>query len=579
MLFQSLKTDLASSTNNENAVLLFQQYEKQREHFLTKRLSTQDGIYNLTEKEKKILIAYFNTAEREYKTEDSGENYVFRLLSSFKHQALNEDSVDNNPENIAILGWLRAYWSSAWREFAEDNKLILSARFTISRSNEKKLDRHVIAMSINELVADLKEILPSAEKALGLPLSADDITNPKAEKNGTLSLDQKMLDWLAQNNIGNSSTQYIKTFKALISSDNYSINKRLDVWDNPLYFVRELAQLRWKDRVEKFVLRKKETPPALTFNIASQITRTISKQTSLNKENNKLLDSHGRVISNFDPVACMPIITAQNILQKHISQLSSKAADHVLRWMVLEGYKQHFQDIKEPNILHIKGGWERLGELSEAGTSNKAIEKIKQIISILTGCGYSYESKQGTVTGNLLSYEHIQARGQKSSSLKLILSRPLCPGLVEELPEGPTRYRRERFLVPVVGMPCFVGEPKTHASQSNFQWQLIIEMRLRATEVYHRGGILLDNDTKMSLAKKASLSSHMVNAVMDTWIHENYLEKIDDCVFFLGSRYPEAQMMLKEAGENQVAGSEAGKKQKEAKKMRFKKVSSTPPKP
>jgi hypothetical protein len=226
--------------------------------------------------------------------------------------------------------------------------------------------------------------------------------------------------------------------------------------------------------------------------------------------------------------------------------------------------------MKEPNIINLKGGWERLGELSEAGSSNKAIDKIKKIIVLLAGCGYSYESKQGLVTGNLLSYEHIQARGQRASSLKLILSRPLCPGLVEELPDGSTRYRRERFLVPVVSMPCFIGEAKTHASQSNFQWQLIIEMRLRATEIHQRGGILLDDETKLTLAKKASLSLNMVDSVITAWSDENYLEKIDDCIFFIGSRYPEAQMMLKEAGENQVLGSEAGKKQKLEKKKRYK---------
>jgi hypothetical protein len=107
---------------------------------------------------------------------------VFLLLSSFKHQDISEDTVDDNPENVAIIGWLRAYWSSAWREFAEDNKIVLSARFTIKRFNEGQENEQLIGMAINELITDLKEILPSAEKKLGLP--AEKHEHVKDEKTG-----------------------------------------------------------------------------------------------------------------------------------------------------------------------------------------------------------------------------------------------------------------------------------------------------------------------------------------------------------------------------------------------------------
>ena len=81
----------------------------------------------------------------------------------------------------------------------------------------------------------------------------------------------------------------------------------------------------------------------------------------------------------------------------------------------------------------------------------------------------------------------------------------------------------------------------------------------------------MDDETKSTLAKKANLSSTMVDKVIDAWTNENYLEQVDDSVFFIGSRYPEAQIMLKEAGENQVLGSEAGKRQRLEKKKIFKK--------
>ncbi len=546
---------------------LRKKYEKQKLFFFDRRINNL-SIYDLNDIDKDILWGFFLAAEQE--KNDSQKNKLYWNLASFKNHKLEDEQVDDSQENNAILGWLRIYWSKAWRKFAELNKYSLAAKYVLKKQKELGDDKAFYLTAEKDLIDDLKQIYPKAEKSLNLPITLSTILSPSINKNGILELDAVALDFLKQYNNGKYSSSQIEALKSRIENvKEYDIEARLDIWDNPLFFIRLLATCRWVDIIRRYVCEKLENPPALSYQFSVQILKTKSKGNKLNDANNALVDSSGKTISSFDKSAYMPVEIAESIIRSNIPLLNSVTSSYVLRWLPTQAHKQHFLNIKNPNTIVLDGGYRRLGELSGAGNAESINEKIKKIISLLSGCGYRYEGKNNIITGNLLFYEHSQAKGQNSSTLTVTLAQALCPGFIDELPKGNSKYKLERLLVPVVAMPTFIGRANDHGSQANFQDAMLIEMRLRAVELYERGGILLNNDSLKELATKAKMPISLIPKVISHWVAENYLEKVEDCVLNLGSRYPEARAMLLEAGEKIVKGSIAGKKRKAAIKRRY----------
>ena len=119
-------------------------------------------------------------------------------------------------------------------------------------------------------------------------------------------------------------------------------------------------------------------------------------------------------------------------------------------------------------------------------------------------------------------------------------------------------------------MPKLIGNNSAHhAPQSSFQLDMNTQMRLRASEIYERGGILLNDEDMLEIAKGAKLSPDLVNKVIDTWVNEEYLQKIDGCIYMLGNRYPEARESLMVAGETSIKAAERGRKRKKVKNAKL----------
>src|SRR5918911_4129247 len=100
--------------------------------------------------------------------------FIEALNELLETNKTDDELVDKHEANFAILGWLRIYWSTAWREFAESNKYILSARYVLIQ-DEFSLEKNTSSeLALEELMEDLKHILPKAEKELVSALPADD---------------------------------------------------------------------------------------------------------------------------------------------------------------------------------------------------------------------------------------------------------------------------------------------------------------------------------------------------------------------------------------------------------------------
>ncbi len=541
-------------------------YQKQRQNFFNDRIRELTDLYQLTKNEEKHLWGALLTAEQPPDAQSS--SYSFFLLPNLKDLKENNDQSEQVEESFAILGLLKLYWSSAWRSFAEEYKATLVARYVLnSQKNPGKDKTAQLSTAEKELISELNIVFPKANKVIGLPTTTDLLS--QIDSKGILVLDNNALDYFKQHNIGQAHKGTISIFKKLIEDENYNIEQRRKTWSNPLYVEKMIATCRWLDRTRKYVHKIQERPPALTYPIFQQLSESLKRDITLSKDGYSLENHDGKSFMKFDPTACIQIPTAVSILRANIPLLGSIITQRMVRWFLMEVHKQHALSIKEPHRLIIDGGYTGLGELTGAGTTNKTLEKIKHIISLLTCCKYKYEDSHQIVEGNLLSYQHWQAKGHKASKLIISMEAFACPGFVEELPIGGIKNQRQRQLIPIVEMPTFVGRANEHGSQACFQMELIIEMRLRAKEIYERGGILLDEGTLIELAERARMPANLIGRVLDCWTAEDYLKRIDDFVYNLGPRYSEAQSMLLNAGKKEIEGSIAGTilKKKKHKKL------------
>lgn len=565
-MFIEALTELRAS-DPDKADELYSKYQKQRLHFFNRRMVELTDLYELTDKDKKDIWGALLTAEQPLSV--SGTHITTWLLPNFEDLKSKDELIDDTLESQSFFGLVKMYWSQAWREFAEMNKISLVARYVLKSQKDKGKDKsaHIISAE-RELIAELNISLPKAYKSFALAIDQHSVR--RVDENGIMELDKEALNYFKQYNIGSASKATVRHLKTLIDSKNYNLEKRQKFWSNPLFFEKMVALCRWHDRMKKYVNNIQEKPAALTSPIFLQLTESLKKDICLGKDGVTLENAAGMSLMKFNPSACMQVPTAESILRARIPLLSSIITHRMIRCFVIEAHKQYTLGVKEPHKLIIDGGYEGLCELIGMVTTNENLKKIRQIIQLLTACTYKYEDKHQIAEGNLFSYHHWQAKGRKASKLAISMESFACPGFVEELPMGGTKNQRQRQLMPIVTMPSFVGRPNDHSAQACFQMELIIEMRLRAKEIYERGGILLNEEDKLNLAEKARMPKKLIPKVLECWTAEDYLEEVDDFVYNLGPRYSEAQSMLFTAGKKEVEGALAGKIQKKKSGKRFK---------
>lgn len=558
--------ELMKASPNEGKDLQ-EKYIKQREFFLKRRLKEIDFMYGLKKGEKETLHGLLLLSEQQDPISKPDGAWILKRL---KHLDDKKELIKSFPEAIAFSGYLHTYWSHTWRKYAELNKHSLAARWALIHQIKKGDEKAAIASAEEDLVKELQTVLPGAEKQIGLPLTIKKYQNLKVNKNNILELDLNLLNYFKKNNWGPGTKEAMQNLSELINSSRYNADERREKWDDPLFAYQNIALTRWIDRIRKFVHKKLEKPAALTAPIFKQVSESLVRGLTLNENRNALIDKAGKQVLKFDTAATMQIDTAESILRSSIPLLSSITAHHIVRWQFLEVHKQFLLGQKEPRKLVIEGGFQKLGELSGAGTSKRIIDNIRKIIFAQAGCLFRYRRGDKIWEGNLISFDHWQAKGRNASLLEIEMRAPGCPGFVQELPIGGLELSEQRALIPIVGLPEFVGRSNEHGSQACFQMELFIEMRMRAKELYERDGILLNDDGWLQIAERARMPHSLINKVLECWVANDYIERRENYVFNIGSKYKEAKVMLMKAGEAELKGAKAGKKNIIQKNNRFK---------
>src|SRR5690606_37969641 len=139
------------------------------------------------------------------------------------------------------------------------------------------------------------------------------------------------------------------------------------------------------------------------------------------------------------------------------------------------------------------------------------VDKIREIIFAQASCLFRYKRQHGFWESNLISFDHWQATGRKSS---------------------------------------------------------LLDIEMRAREMYERGGIYLNDENRVDMAHRAKMPINLIRKVLDNWLGEGYLLERENGVFNVGPKYPEAELMFKTAGKLELAAPfRVNRREKETKQI------------
>ena len=447
-------------------------------------------------------------------------------------------------------------WSEVWDSFAKTNMAALSARCVLNQ-RKKKNDQYAHYENAEiELINEVKKSLTIADRYFKT-------SKNKPIKERVKSLNLAALTYFTHYNTGGTTKYLIEDFKKELSDQDSK--KGIKNWDNPLYFSRLLALSKWMDYTSTLVYEMENKPAALAQPIFKQMANIMTQKNRLDREAKAVVDSNG------DEVVLIEFETAKSVLLSAIPLLSSVTAYYVVTWLLCQVHKQFLMNDKHPRRIVLKGmAYEQLGELSGAGTSSDAIDKIRKIIPALAGCLFKYRTQDRVGEGNFLSYRYERAINGKYSILVIELQPIACPGFIKTLPKGGLLFQEQRKVVPVMRpFPVYGKLRNYYGPQLRFQMELQMEMRNRAKELYTRGGISLSDEALYDFAARSHLSQSLIKPVLEFWVEEKCLFKSDDGLYNIGNRESAARRMIEEAGKYEIEGAVAAKKSLEKQRRKI----------
>ncbi len=353
-----------------------------------------------------------------------------------------------------------------------------------------------------------------------------------------------------------------------------------DPYRDPAHIASLLGRALLFDRVVPEVQRLREKPPALANAVHERLLETLRSDLRLEERGGQrfLFDGGGRAIAalvRVEPldVPALELDNVDTLLPQGARLLGSVKAHRLLRWEVITGHRQYLAGNRDARNLRVDGGWQALPEAVGLAATSNAVEELRRIVVAQAHLCWTWPD--GT-RGNMLSYTTRPAVGHRRGMLSLVLGDPLMPHFLFALPGRSPRGREDRRLVPVVDLPPFVGDRRTHGAQASFQLAVLGEMRRRAMELIENGGVRLADQDLAQLAANVGLASGLVARVIDRWMQDGsdgpaFLARVDGEAdrFTLGDAYASALDLLREGGHREKKGAACGRRAAREKKTRW----------
>lgn len=338
-----------------------------------------------------------------------------------------------------------------------------------------------------------------------------------------------------------------------------------------LPWIRALGRAAWFDVVLPKLERESRVRPALAYQIHEDVSRIHSRTHTLETRNGQ---QHLR-FDGHSPIAIVPSVEddalgriAESIV-RGVSLLGNITAHKALQWEVFTGYRQAIEGAADARVLLVEGGWSAFARDVLDLSAKSDIENVRDIVRAQSAIRLSLPDGS---FGNLLALREMEARGRRRGWIEIVLGTMLMPHYVHELDgklSGRTASESKR-LVPMVGLPPFVGSRTEHGAQATLSMHVVRELRTRAPELVTDGGVLIDAGRFASLAMSSGVKASNVHRVIDRWTQDGtdapaFLRRVGHSRYTLGDAHAPARSFLETAGKMTIDASAAGRKSIEAK--------------
>lgn len=338
-------------------------------------------------------------------------------------------------------------------------------------------------------------------------------------------------------------------------------------------FLLPLTKAAWERIVRPAVERERKNRPALVIQVHEDVTRIHSRTHVIEDVSGQ----RSLVFDAGDPIAIVPPVPTVDAevfhklaasIQRGAAMLGSVPAHKALRWEISEGHARVINGVPDARTLVVDGGWSVFAH-DYLGMSKKgAADDLRDIVRAQSAVRLTLPDGS---FGNMLALRESEARGRRRGRIEVVLGTMLLPHYTFELSDklSGRALNDARRLVPVVGLPPFVGRANEHGAQTTLSMLVVREMRIRATELVTHGGVAIDLDRWARLAMEAGVKPNTLPALIDRWTRDGddapaFLRVTAPGRYTLGDADLLARAFLEAAGRASIGASEAGRKAVEA---------------
>ena len=478
-------------------------------------------------------------------------------LAAYEKWTANKCKPSGDQSDLTWRMGFAFHWPAVLREWLTANAERLAARAALlSAANQEKNPDALAAEAVAEgrLEQAVRELMPSATKAVRVPPREG--LEALGPRNSMFALDAALADFIGGlPHVG--SKEAAAAWRGKWRNDWSQARTPgepacWERWADPLRIPRVLARVLWTLKVRPELDRERSEIPILALPVVRELAE------SHWAPNRQLVLFDGRAVLRKDGVelAEVPLLDPADFeaMQRGAERLRSVTGQRVIRHLAREAYGLHKATPGRADVV-IEGGFSGLAEaLGER--SKKAPETVRDVLR--AGQEFKRRWANGSEVGGLWLYrnEVSEARGRRAL-LVVTVGTVLRPYFaLSHLPAG------ERFGVPVLPMPPFVGERKNDwAGQAVFQFLLEAELVARRLELVREGGARLTPADFERLAAKAGLPSGSWRKVIDRWTQDGndgpaMLERVGTERFTLADRepYKAAREWLLQGGRISAAG-------------------------
>ncbi|MBF8264053.1 MAG: hypothetical protein HW387_1718 [Parachlamydiales bacterium] len=315
-------------------------------------------------------------------------------------------------------------------------------------------------------------------------------------------------------------------------------------FDRPPYYCRYLkllAEILWKDRVEAQFEKNKKHLPALTQSVARPVSRFLSSRAEVALQNDQpTVVYEGKTVAEvaaIDP-KLMPLVT------KGTQYLNSIYHHKLLRYQCKAGFENWVQGRADPRVMRYDRGETEMAEI--LGFKFKEAPSIlRSLLHAQAHMNFYFDDGS---RGNLIVLREFRSRiTNREEGLEIILGTQLMPYYTFQTD------RRGRLLVPVPDLPPLVSAPQYHAGQALLQMLVMEEFTNKSVDLALLGSIEISEERWNEFNQQSGLPHSVFKQALARWLVDGddgsrFLVQTDPNRFTFGEKYKKELNFLRSQG-------------------------------